>query len=140
MSQAFATETTIKRPIADVWGALTDWERAPEWMEAVESLHADGPTEVGTTLTFVSRGKTHTSEITAVEPGRSFTLTSTQGGVVARYHYRVDPAGDPESARARLAVEVDAHGGWKLIGPLVRRAVRRTDAGQMEDLRAHVEA
>jgi hypothetical protein len=52
----------------------------------------DGATAVGTTLRFTTRGKEQASEISALEPGRSVTLRSRQGGVTADYTYGVEPA------------------------------------------------
>ena len=46
MAAAFSSESTIDRPAAEVWAALTRWEDAPEWMSGIDSMSADGPTEV----------------------------------------------------------------------------------------------
>lgn len=138
MTRAFETETTIDRPAGEVWRELTDWERAPRWMPGVASMRSDAGAAEGATITFSSRGKTRTSTIAAVEPGRSITLHSVQGGVTARYAYRLDP--DGQRTRAVLTADVETAGfPWVLLGPLVRTAVRRADAGQLDAFRAVVE-
>jgi carbon monoxide dehydrogenase subunit G len=131
MTHAFTRSRTIDRPAEEVWRELTDWEQAAGWL-GVDSITADGPTAAGTVLTFVTRGKVHTSALTAVEPGRSVTLRSVQGGVTADYTYAVEPAGD----RSRVTVDADVRtrGAWTLVAPLIRLAIRRTDAGQLDRL------
>jgi hypothetical protein len=96
----------------------------------VDVLRADGVTAVGTTLRFTTRGKQRTSEIAALDPGRSVTLRSRQGGVTAVYTYSVLPSGS--GSRVTLDADVATRGAWFLAGPLVRAAIRRTDGGQLE--------
>lgn len=137
MQRAFETETVIDRPVAEVWHELTDWEDAPRWMSGVDAMTSDAGTTVGATITFRTRGKVRTSTISAVEPGRSVTLDSVQGGVTARYRYRLEPSGDRTTAR--LTADVAATGLWALLGPVIRAAIRRTDAGQLDALRGVLE-
>jgi uncharacterized protein YndB with AHSA1/START domain len=137
MQRAFETETVIDRPVAQVWRELTDWEHAPRWMAGVDTMASDAGTAVGATITFHTRRKVRTSTISAVEPERSVTLDSVQGGVTARYVYRLEPAG--ARTTARLTAEVAAAGPWALLGPVVRAAIRRTDAGQLDALRGVLE-
>lgn len=140
MSQAFDVEATIDRPIDVVWSALTDWDNAHRWMSGIDSLAAEGGLEPGTKLTFRARGKDRHSEIVQVEPGRSITLRSVQGGVTADYRYQLTPEGD-SATTARLVAECRTSGlPWSLIGPLLRIVVRRTDGGQMNALKPFAEA
>jgi uncharacterized protein YndB with AHSA1/START domain len=129
MSRAFSVTRQVDRPVEEVWRRLTDWDRAAGWL-GVDGIRADGPTRVGTTLRFVTRGKERTSEITELEPGRSITLRSQQGGVTADYRYTVEPAS--AGTRITLTADVRTRGAWAPAGPLIRTAIRRTDAGQLE--------
>jgi uncharacterized protein YndB with AHSA1/START domain len=131
MVQAFRTTREIGRPPEQVWQQLTDWERAAGWL-GVDSIRADGATQVGTTLRFTSRGKERTSEITAVDPGRSVTLRSRQGGVTADYTYAVAPADG--GSRVSLHADVGTTGVWAVVAPAIRAAIRRADAGQLDAL------
>lgn len=138
MAQAFAVDERIDAPVPQVWETLTDWSRAPEWMKGVDRLSADGPTEVGTTLTFTARGKDRTSEIVEVTPGRAVTLRSTQGKVVADYRYRC--RADGEATRVELVADCRTDGPlMTVLGPLLRYVIRRTDGGQLRALRQLVE-
>jgi uncharacterized protein YndB with AHSA1/START domain len=131
MTQAFSVVRELDRPADAVWGQLTDWARAAGWL-GVDSIRAEGPTAVGTELVFHARGKDRRSEIVALDPGRSITLRSRQGGVTADYTYTVEPAGS--GSRAGLTVDVRTSGAWSLLGPVIRAAIRREDAGRLDAL------
>ena len=75
MVQAFRATRVVGHPVEQVWRQLTDWNRAADWL-GVDSIRAESDTDVGTKLRFVTRGKERTSEITALDPGRSLTLRS----------------------------------------------------------------
>ena len=131
MVQAFAVTREVDHPVEQVWRQLTDWDRAAGWL-GVDSIRAEGPTRVGTTLAFATRGKERTSEIAEVDPGRSITLRSQQGGVTADYRYTVEPAGS--GSRVALTADVRTRGAWALAGPMIRAAIRKTDSGQLDAL------
>jgi uncharacterized protein YndB with AHSA1/START domain len=137
MPRAFVATREIDRPVDQVWARLTDWGRAAPWL-GVDSIRADGDTAVGTTLRFTTRGKDRTSEIAALQPGRSVTLRSRQGGVTADYTYGVEPSGP--GSRVTLVAEVVTRGAWSLAGPAIRAAIRRTDSGQLDAFAREVAA
>lgn len=139
MAATFSAESTIDRPAAEVWAALTRWEDAPEWMSGIDSMIAGGPTEVGTKLTFRARGKERSSEIVALDEGRSVVLRSVQGGVSADYEYGVEPV-DQSTSRVALVAECSTSGWWTLVSPFIGLAIRRTDGVQTEALKRWIEA
>jgi carbon monoxide dehydrogenase subunit G len=130
MTKAFTAETTIDRPIGEVWARLIDWDHAAHWLPGVDALRADGPTAVGTSLIFTARGRERTSCIAALEPGRSVTLRSVQGGVTADYVYTC--ARHDGGTRVSLAADCRMTGPVRLFGPLIRAAIRRADGRQLE--------
>lgn len=130
MTEAFSAETTIDRPVEEVWERLVDWDEAARWMSGVEGLRAQGPTVVGTALVFTSRGKQRSSQIAAMDPGRSITLRSTQGGVTADYVYACAPHGD--GTRVSLVADCRMSGPVRLLGPVIRSAIRKADGGQLD--------
>jgi carbon monoxide dehydrogenase subunit G len=138
MRRAFETETVIDRPVGEVWRELTDWDNAPRWMAGIERMSSDAGAALGATITFRTRGRTRTSTISAVEPERSITLDSVQGPVTARYRYHLEPHG--AQTTARLTADVAAAGLMALLGPVIRAAIRRTDAGQLDVLRTLLES
>lgn len=129
MTEIFAAETTIDQPVDTVWARLTDWATAARWMAGVDALRAEGPTAVGTTLVFTARGRERTGEIAALEPGRSITLRSRQGGVTADYVYACARQGT--GTRVSLVAACRITGPVRLLGPVIRSAIRRADGGQL---------
>ena len=130
MTEAFAAETTIDRPVDAVWSRLVDWDTAARWMSGVDALRAKGPTEVGTELVFTARGKERTGHVAALTQGRSITLRSTQCGVTADYVYACAPHG--EGTRVSLVADYRMTGPMRLLGPVIRSAVRKADGGQLD--------
>jgi len=130
MSRAFAATQYIDRPAAQVWRVLTDWTRAADWMPGVD----DARGEAGTTITFVARGKERTSEITAIREGESITLTSVQGPVRADYTYTLTPG-----TTVTLEADVTVRGALKILAPVLRAVIRRTDGRQLDALKRVVE-
>jgi uncharacterized protein YndB with AHSA1/START domain len=128
VTEAFTRSRHVDHPTDDVWRELTAWDRAAGWL-GVDAISADGPTAVGTRLTFRTRGKEHVSVITALDPGRSMTLRSVQGGVTADYTYTLAP--DGAGSRLTLTADVRTRGPWTLLAPIVRTAMRRTDGDQL---------
>lgn len=131
MTQAFTASRLVDGSTEHVWARLTDWDRAAGWL-GVDSVRAEGPTTVGTQLWVRTRGKERPSRIVAVASGRLLTLRSQQGGVTADYTYTVEP--DVSGSRVTLVADVVTHGAWKLAGPAIRAAIRRTDAKQLDAL------
>ena len=131
MTTAFTSASIIDRPAEEVWRRLTDWEHAAGWL-GVDSVAADGPTEVGTRLRVHTRGKEQRSEITVVDPGRSVTLRSHQGGVTADYTYTVEATDG--GSRLTLVADVGTRGAWVLAGPALRAVIRRSDQGKVDAL------
>jgi len=130
MTEVFTAETTIDRPVEAVWARLIDWDIAAEWMSGVDALRAHGPTATGTTLVFTTRGKQRTGQIAALDPGRSITLRSIQGGVTADYVYGCVRHG--ESTRVSLVADCRITGPVRLLGPVIKSAIRRADSGQLD--------
>ena len=130
MTEVFTAETRINRPAEEVWKRLTDWESAPRWMPGVTAMRADGPSA----LLVTARGKERRSEIVALDPGRTITLRSVQGGVTADYRYTC--AADGDGTVVRLVADCRMTGPIRLLGPVIRSAIRRADGGQLQSFAA----
>lgn len=138
MTTAFSDTQTIRATPEVVWRTLTDWSRASEWMPGVESMSSPADLAVGSTLTFVARGKERSSTVSALESGRLLTMTSRVGGVVADYRYTVEPSGD--ASTVTLVADVETSGVMKLLGKVIRSAIAKEDGVQLTRLKALVEA
>jgi hypothetical protein len=99
-------------------------------MSGVDELRAQGPTAVGTTLVFTTRGKQRTGQIVALDPGRSVTLRSIQGGVTADYVYAC--VQHDKGTRVSLVADSSITGPLRLLGPVIRYAIRQADSGQLD--------
>jgi carbon monoxide dehydrogenase subunit G len=130
MTEVFTAEATIDSPVDAVWARLVDWDTAARWMSGVDELRAQGPTAAGTTLVFTTRGKERTGQIVALDPGRSVTLRSIQGRVTADYVYAC--AQHDKGTRVSLVAECSITGPVRLLGPVIRYAIRRADGGQLD--------
>lgn len=125
-----ATSLTEPVPAGPVWDRLVDWGSATQWMPGVDALRAEGPVAAGTALVFTARGKERRGSIVAVEPGRSVTLRSIQGGVTADYTYECVDHG--QGTRVSLIADCSITDPLRLLGPLIRFAIRRSDGGQLD--------
>ena len=130
MTEVFTAETTIDGPVDAVWARLVDWDTAARWMSGVDELRAQSPTAVGTNLVFTTRGKERTGQIVALDPGHSVTLRSIQGGVTADYVYTC--AQHDKGTRVSLVADCSITGPVRLLGPVIRYAIRRADGGQLD--------
>ena len=139
MSRTISIEEEIRRPAEHVWAALTDWQNAHRWMPGVKEMTADGETAAGTKLTFTARGAERTSTIIGYDSGRSVVLRSVQGGVTADYQYEVHDLGGG-SSRVTLVADCRISGLLlRLVSPLLRIAIRRTDGKQLRLLKDLIE-
>ena len=137
--QSFAVTELVQRPVDDLWQVLTDWPAATRWMNGIDSMSADGDTAEGTHIRFHTRGADRDSLIASCEPSRSIVLRSQQGGVTADYVYSLEPVGET-ATRVTLVAECNFSGlHYRLLAPLIRFAIRRTDGGQIADLKRLME-
>ena len=139
MTRTLSVEEEIRRPAAEVWDGLTDWDNASKWMPGIESMAADGETTTGTKLIFRARGGQRSSEIVHCDMGSSIVLRSVQGGVTADYRYEVHDI-DGRSTRVTLVADCHVKGlWWRIVSPLLRIAIRSTDGKQLRLLKAMIE-
>jgi len=129
MTAAFKAETTLEHPVDAVWKRLIDWDTADRWMPGVDAVRTRGPVAVGSRLVFTARGKERMATVAALEPGRSLTLRSVQAGVTADYTYECVANG--RGTRLGLVADCSMTGAVRLLGPVIRFAIRRADGGQL---------
>ena len=107
-------------------------------MPGIESIRADGPNEVGTALTFRTRGKDQAAKIATVDPGTSITLRSVQSGFTADYLYEVRSS--EVGSEVSLTADCTSSGVRSVFGPLLRWVIKRSDSSQISNLKTMVEA
>jgi len=130
----WGTAIQIDAPAAVVWNTLIDVERWPDWtasMGRVERLDGDR-WDLGTRAR-VTQPKLGTAvwEITAVEPGRSFTWQSHRPGITTIASHEILAVAD---GSASVTLGIDQRGALAavigvLFGGLTRRYIEMEAAG-----------
>ena len=144
------TSAEIERPAAEVFAYATDPARFSEWQKGVVDGHMDGPVNgtqtpaVGakcvTTRRIGGANRPSTSELTHIDPPRTWGVQGIDGPIRAVVEVQVEPVTD---SRSRLTISVDftGQGIGKLLVPLmVRREARKEMPVNMAALKQRLEA
>jgi uncharacterized protein YndB with AHSA1/START domain len=141
------TSTEIARPPEDVFSYVTDPSHLAEWQESVVSSRSDesGPPHVGTRVSQTRRmgrgERTMTSEITAIEPPKSWAVRGIDGPVRGMVKGTVEPLDDGARSRVTIELDFEGHGIGKLLVPLVaRRQAQQQMPTNMQRLKERLES
>lgn len=147
MTIAVEIETQIARPPTEVYAALTDVERFPEWLIAsgitgVE-LPDGGPVAVGTRVriaqTVGGRSTVLDGTITEVDPDRAFGVQGRDpDGVSVEIEAVLAPDGG--GARLRWALRIGLPLRFRMFESMVAPQVRRAATLDLEALRRRLES
>ena len=128
------TTAEIGRPAAEVFACATDPARFREWQKGVVDGHMDGlangsqvPTAGAKCVTTWRIGgacRPSASELTAIDPPRTWSVRGTDGPIRAAVDVLVEPV---TGSRSRLTISVGftGHGIGKVLVPLMVRRGRR---------------
>ena len=138
------TEQTIERPAADVWAYAAEIARHPEWMGVTDAavLHGVG-SEVG------ARGRERLVlgpfkwdaefEVAEAVPGRRIVWRSVAGTPFdIEVSLDLAPAG-PNSTRATYGAEIQPHGLWRLLAPLMAAEGKAGPERELRRLKENLE-
>ena len=142
------TSAEIDRPAAEVFTYATDPARFSEWQQGVLDGHLDGPPNgapaVGakcvTTRRIGGANRPSTSELTHIDPPKTWGVQGIDGPIRATVEVLVEPLTD---SRSRLTISVDFTGtgiGKILVPLMVRREARKEMPANMAALKNRVEA
>ena len=140
------TSAEIDRPVAEVFAYATDPARFKEWQKGVVDGHIDGPDggtgtpAVGakcvTTRRIGGASRPSTSELTHIDPPKTWGVRGIDGPIRAAVDVLVEPLAD---SRSRLTIS--GHGIGKILVPLmVRRQARKEMPANMAALKQKMEA
>lgn len=127
MSVDFEHTVDIDRPADVVYAWLADFEKNPRWQGGMVDCRWTSavPGQVGSTYVqharFMGRRIDTHFEVTAVEPGRSISIASTQSTFPIQVTRRVEPRGD--GCRVTAHIRGQPKGILKLFSGLVARSV-----------------
>jgi uncharacterized membrane protein len=137
-------EVPISRPAAEVAAYMFDPANDPAWIggiKEVEPLSAT-PAAVGSRVrrraTFLGRRIDYVMEVVAHDPGRRLALHAVEAPMPMDVTYEVEPA--PDGAVARVRVQGDASGLYRLASPLMSAQVSRSIDGDVRRLKRILES
>ena len=144
------TSAEIDRPAAEVFAYATDPARFKEWQQGVVDGHMEVPGDgtgtpaVGakcvTTRRIGGASRPSTSELTHIDPPRSWGVRGTDGPIRAAVDVLVEPV-TGSSSRLTISVDFTGHGIGKILVPLmVRREARKEMPANMAALKQKMEA
>lgn len=137
---AIAISRHVDAPADRVWEVLTDIERSPETIRAIDAVevHTGPGFDVGTrwteTRTMMGRTVSETMEVTELEPGRSYVVEATSGRTHYRSEFGVAPDGQGTVVTMTFAGEPSGIGGKIMVATLGRLFVGQTRKALAQDL------
>jgi uncharacterized membrane protein len=136
-----STESTIARPRDEVARYATDWRNDREWIGALTDVRLvqEEPLQVARVASFLGKRIEYVNEVVEDEPGRRLVMRSVKAPfpMTVTYEFEDAPGG---GTLMRIRTEGDASGFYRLAGPLLSRAVKRGVSGDLERLKARLEA
>jgi uncharacterized membrane protein len=145
VSTDVTVETVVARPRAELARYASDWRNDPSWIGGVSEARqvTDGPFGVGAQVlrvaSFLGRRIEYVTEVVEHEPGSRLAMRAVRGPFPLDVVYEFEDAADA-GTRMRIRARGDASGFYRLAGPLLARAVRRSIAGDLERLKGLLEA
>jgi uncharacterized membrane protein len=145
VSTDVTVETVVARPRAEVARYASDWRNDPSWIGGVSEARqvTDGPLAVGAQVlrvaSFLGRRIEYVTEVVEHEPGSRLVMRAVRGPFPLDVVYEFEDAADGWT-RMRIRARGDASGFYRLAGPLLARAVKRSIAGDLERLKGLLES
>jgi hypothetical protein len=139
------TQATVARPVEDVARYVADIERMTEWtdMSASRPL-TDGPLREGTqAYAEVALGPLKlgwTWQVTGVDPNGGYTYRTISKSALGMDGWVKLSEQGPGKTNVDYHVDIHTHGPLRLLEPLLRGEVSRNEAGEVERLKARLEA
>jgi uncharacterized membrane protein len=136
-------ETTVERPRAEVARYATDWRNDPAWIGALTEarLVTEEPLRIGSQIarvaTFLGRRIEYVNEVVELEPEARLVMRSVKAPfpMTVTYEFRDADGG----TRMRIRAQGDASGFYRLAGPLLDRAVKRSIVADLARLKTILE-
>ena len=138
----FENTVTIRKPIEEVFGFLSDFENLPRWNYAIVETHkiSEGPVGVGTIYQQVRSVPSRSEErfeVTAYNPPRQLEIRGLLGPFPSRLSYALDAV--PEGTRVTNSVELELRGPGRLLERVAVPRVRDAVAANLRRLKELLE-
>ncbi len=135
----------VGRPVDEVFAYVADPENSKEWSATIMDIRQDSPGPLqgvgdrfDVSQKFLGRTMQVPQEVVAFEPGRSYTLRTTDGPIQMTTSWACDPS--TEGSRVTATFDGNAGTFFSLVGPILERAVRRQVRSDLETMRDLLES
>lgn len=135
---------TINRPVEDVFAALVNFDRIPDWNTGVTTVRwdKDRPLDVGSTVVYVGRflGRNFESAagITAYVPGKKYSSKSTSGPFLMEVENTLEPVED--GTKMTSVFRGESRGFFKLGEPVIVCLSKKLFESATDNMKALLEA
>ena len=137
----FHAEIDIDRPPEDVFAALTDIGRLPEWQSSVVSAELEGPLGVGARLRetrkMMGREGKLVSEVTEYDPPHRFSVHAIEGPIPMTVTHTLEPSGG--GTRLEVVGEATPKGVMRLAAGKMQKAAESEFRGDLQRLKSLLE-
>ena len=138
----FENTVMIRRPTAEVFGFLADFENVPRWNYAIVETHkvSQGPVGLGTVYQQVRSVPSRSEErfeVTAYNPPRQLEIQGQLGPFPSRLAYALDAV--PEGTRVTNSVQLELRGPGRLLGRVAVPRVRDAVTANLQKLKELLE-
>jgi ligand-binding SRPBCC domain-containing protein len=137
-------EIDVARPRAEVAAYASDPDRAMSWYKNIKSVEwkTERPAAVGSRIAFIAqflgRRLAYTYEVTAIEPGERFVMSTVDGPFPMETTYQWRDSGDGTTMTLRNRGR--ASGFSRLLAPFLGPAMRRANRQDLARLQSVLEA
>jgi uncharacterized protein YndB with AHSA1/START domain len=140
----FVIVAEIKRPPEDVFAALVNFDRIPDWNSGVTKIKwaKDSPLGVGSEVVYVGRflGRNFESAagITEFVPGKKYSSKSTSGPFLMEVENTLEPVAGGTKMTSLFRGE--SRGFFKLGEPVIVRVTKKLFESATDNMKALLEA
>jgi hypothetical protein len=137
-------EITIRRDPGEVATYMFDPVHDPDWISGISEAEPLDPLPIATgsrirrRASFLGRRIDYVMEVVELLPARRLAMHAIEAPMPMDVTYEVDPA--PEGSVARVRVQGDAGGLYRVAGPLIGTQVRRSITADVRRLRKILES
>jgi uncharacterized protein YndB with AHSA1/START domain len=141
---AFETDTSIERPVQEVFAYVSDPLNFPRWNSAVRAVRKTSAGDNGGASTYSMERRLPTGravnelEVVASEPPRTFAIRTTSGPTPFLYRYQLSE--ETGETLMKLDAEVELPGAASFLPQLARRLVKKGVDDNLATLKQILEA
>lgn len=144
MTLDVTAETTIHADRERIADYVTDPGNDPVWIGGIiqAEMLTEPPVEKGSTVrrvaTFLGKRIEYVMEVAELEPGSRLAMRSIRSPFPMAVTYSFEDV--PEGTRARIRVEGEPAGLYRVAGPMMARTVKRSISNDLRTLKSIMES